>query len=230
VRVQGFDPDYAQRLNQAILQSSEQFVNELSHKLAREKLAFAETELARSAQEVQAARTDVLAFQARNKLLDPKVQAQASGALVAEMQAQITRMQAELRNLLSYLNSDAYQVKAMRSQIAAMREQLEQERVRATSEGADSDRLGALAVDYEALKMQAEFKLDAYKAALAAVENARIDSARKIKSLIVIEPATRPETAEYPRRVYNMLTLLVVTLLIYGVVRLVLATIREHQD
>jgi capsular polysaccharide transport system permease protein len=39
-----------------------------------------------------------------------------------------------------------------------------------------------------------------------------------------------PETAIYPRRIYNLVTLLVVSLLLYGIVRLVIATIREHLD
>jgi capsular polysaccharide transport system permease protein len=231
VRVQGYDAAFAHRLNQEILTQCELFVNEMSHQLAREKLRFSETELARAAEQLQQARTEVLSFQERHKLLDPAVQARASGAMVAEMQAQITRMEADLRNLRSYLNDDAYQVKALRGQITATRAQLDLERVRTTGEDMDgSGPLNALTLDYQSLRQKAQFKLDTYKAALAATENARIDASRKLKSLVVIEPATQPETAEYPRRIYNLGTLLVVCLLIYGVTRLVLATIREHQD
>jgi len=230
VRVQGFDAAYAQRLNRAILAECERFVNELSQKLARDKLDFAGTELKGAAQRLQDAKLEVLAFQNKNKLLDPTVQAQASGALTAEMQSSITKAEAELRNLSTYLNEDAYQVKALRSQIDSMRAQMGQERARATGNGSQSDRLGELAIEFQGLQMKAEFALDAYKLSLAAVENARIEASRKLKSLVVIEPATLPETAEYPRRVYDLLTLLVGTLLLYGVVRLVLATIREHQD
>jgi len=230
VRVQGYDPDYAQRLNRAILDECERFVNEVTHQIAREKLGFAETELKRAAARLLQAKTEVLTFQARNKLLDPTVQAQASGALMADLQAQITRAEAELRNMRSYLNDDAQQVKSQRSQIEALRAQLELERVRATGQGKQSDRLGALAIEFQGLQTQADFSADAYKLALATVENARIDATRKLKSLIVIEPPTRPQTAEYPRRLYNLLTLLIGLLLAYGVVRLVLATIREHQD
>ncbi|WP_341887613.1 capsular biosynthesis protein [Variovorax sp. YR752] len=230
IRVQGFDPEFARRLNQEILSASENFVNEMSHKLAREQLTFAEGELARASEHLQGAKTEVLAFQGKNKLLDPTVQAQASGTVVAEMQASVTRAEAELRGLLTFLNDDSYQVKALRAQIAATQAQLEVERSRATGSGKKSDRLGALAIEFESLKMKSEFALDAYKLALAAVENARIDTTRKLKSLVVIEPATLAETAEYPRRLYNLATLLVGCLLLYGVVRLVIATIREHQD
>jgi capsular polysaccharide transport system permease protein len=230
VRVQGFEPGFAQALNRSILDESERFVNELSHKLAREKLTFAEGELARAGGKLQSAKTEVLAFQSKNRLLDPTVQAQASGAMTAEMQASIAKAETELRNLRTFLNDDAYQVKALRSQIDATRAQLELERTRATGNSKQSDRLGALTIEFEGLRMQAEFALDAYKIALGAVENARIDATRKLKNLVVIEPPTLPETAEYPRRIYNLVTLLVGLLLLYGIVRLVLATIREHQD
>ena len=72
--------------------------------------------------------------------------------------------------------------------------------------------------------------IDAYKIALSAVEASRIESTRKLKSLVVIEPPSTPEKAEYPRRWYNLLTLLVGSLLLLAIARLVLATIREHQD
>ncbi len=230
LRVQGFDPAFAQQLNRAVLEESERFVNEMSHRLAREKLGFAEGELARAAERLQQAKVDVLAFQDKNKLLDPTVQAEASGRVTAELQASITKSEADLRSLRTFLNEDSYQVKALRTQIEATRAQLEIERARATGSGKQSDRLGALTIEFQGMKLKADFALDAYKLALAAVENARIDATRKLKSLVVIEPATLPETAEYPRRLYSLATLLVGCLLLYGVVRLVIATIREHQD
>jgi capsular polysaccharide transport system permease protein len=236
VRVQGFDAKYAREVNRAVLAASEQFVNELSHKLAREKLDFAEGELKRAAQKLQVARGELLTYQARNKLLDPMVQAQASGAIVAELQGSITRAEAELRALRSFLNDDAAQVRTLRTQIDAMRAQLEAERGRAIGQGNGQnsgrrgEKLNELAAEFQGLQMQAEFALDAYKLSLAAVENARIDTTRKLKSLSVIEPPTLPETAEYPRRLYNLATVLVAAFLLYSVARLVIATIREHQD
>lgn len=230
VRTQGFDPAFAQRLNRAILEASERFVNEMSHSLARERLAFGEGELARSAERLQEARTEVLAFQSKNGLLDPTVQAEASSALSAQMQASISKSEAELRGLRSFMTEDAPQVKALRAQIAATQAQLDADRARSTRSDPKSDRLGELALEFQALRMRTEFALDAYKVALVAIESARIEATRKVKSLVVIEPPSLPETAEYPRRMYNLTTVLVVCLLIYLVTRLVIATIREHQD
>ena len=229
IRVQGFDPDYAHKLGQAILEESEKFVNNFSQRMAREQMGFAETELARAARRVEEEKGRVLAFQTKHKLLDPSAQAQALGSLTAELQASLSKQEAELRAAQSYLNDDSYQIRAQKSQVEATRAQLELERLRGTA-GKSGERLNALAADFEELLLKATFAQDAYRLSLAAVENARIEASRKLKSLVIIEPPSKPETAIYPRRLYNLVSLLIVTTLLYGIVRLLIATIREHTD
>lgn len=230
VRVQGFDPAFAQRLNQRILEESERFVNEYSQRMAREKLTFVEGELKTGARRVQDAKNQVLDFQTRHRQLDPIFQAQASGALSAELLANKARLESELNALLAYMNEDAPQVRALRTRIAAAGKQADAERERGTKPSLQGERLNSLAIEFQGLQLQAEFAIDAYKIALAAVENTRIDATRKLKSLVVIEPPSKPETPEYPRRLYTLATVLAASLLIYAIARLVLATIREHQD
>jgi capsular polysaccharide transport system permease protein len=230
LQVEGFEPAYAQRLNQAILEESERFVNESSHRVARERLRFADGELALGSQRLLKASNELLAFQNTNKLLDPTAQAQAAGVLSAELEASRSRLEAELNGLLGFLNDEAYQVKSLRSRIAALNKQIDTERSRATTSSQRGPRLNQLALDFQGLQLQVEFARDAYKLALAAVENARIDATRRVKSLIVVEPPSRPETAEYPLVAYNLATLLAICVLTYAIVRLVLATIREHLD
>lgn len=230
VRAQGFEPGFAQELNRNILQESEKFINAMSQNMAREQMAYAEGELARAGQRLQTAKRNLLNFQTSNKLLDPVAQAQATESLAAGLQAQITAKEAELKQAVTYLNEDSYQVKALRGTVGALRTQLEQETRKATSGPANGTQLNAQAARFQDLTLEAGFAQDAYKAALTAVENARIEASRKIKSVAVIEAPTRPEIAEYPRRIYNLITLALLCALLYGVARLVVATIREHQD
>jgi capsular polysaccharide transport system permease protein len=230
VRTQGFTPEFAQRLNQGILDESERFVNETSHRIARERMRFAEGELSLAGQRLQAARNELLAFQTRHKLLDPTAQAASSGALAAELQATRSRLEAELNSLLTYLREDAYQVRNLQARLNALDQQIAKEREQATSENRKGGQLNVLAADFQALQLKVQFAQDAYRLALAAVENARIESTRKLKNLVVVEPPTRPETAEYPLKAYNLATLLTVCVLFFAIGRLVLAIIREHQD
>lgn len=229
IRAQGFDPAFSRQLSQTILQESERFVNGFSQRIAREQMAFAEQELKRAADRLKGSKARLLAFQNKHKLLDPASQAQASGVLVAELQAQLSRQETELRTLRSFLNEDAYQVQALRNEVNALRKQLDVERTRSTT-SANSDRLNELASEFRDLGLQARFDEDTYKLSLAAVENSRIDATRKIKSLVVIQNPALPESAEYPRRLYNLATLVVVCCLFYGLARLIVTTIRDHQD
>jgi capsular polysaccharide transport system permease protein len=230
VRVQGFEAAFAQRLNTRMLELSEKFVNELSQRIARERLRFAETELGSAAGRLQQAKARLLAFQAKNKVLDPTLQAQASGVLVAELQASLSRRETELKGLLGFLNDSAPQVRQLRGEIRALEAQIATESRRATTAEKQDQRLSTLAAEFLTLRSEAEFAGDVYKLALTAVESARIDTSRKLKTLVVIEPPSLPQTAEQPQRAYAFGTLLVACLLLYAIARLVLATIREHQD
>lgn len=230
VRTQGFTPAFAQQLNQAILEESERFVNENSHRIARERMKFAEGELGLAGQRLQQARDELLGFQNKHRLLDPTAQAASTGALTAELQANRSRLEAELTGLLTYLKDDAYQVKTLKARLAALDTQIATERARATSQSREGERLNTLAADFQALQLKAQFAQDAYKLALAAVENSRIEATRKLKNVVTVEPPTLPQSAEYPLHAYNLVTLLTICVLLFAILRLVFAIIREHQD
>jgi capsular polysaccharide transport system permease protein len=228
VRVQGFEPEFAQAINREILGQSERFINEISHRLAREQLAFAEGELRQAADRMQAAKGRLLSFQNKHGLFDPLVQAQAGAGLGVQLAAEIARKEAELTAMLGYLQDTAPQVVMRRNEIAALKSQARIEQQKVASGG--GQRLNTLAAQFQSLTLEAVFAEEAYKAALAAVEATRIESGRKIKSLVVIQSPSKPEIAEYPQRLYILATLLVALTLLYGIVRLAIATVKDHQD
>lgn len=228
VRVQGFDPEFARQVNAEILAQSERFVNEISHRLAREQMAFAETEMLKSRERYQTAKSRLTAFQNRHKVLDPLAQAQATATLTAQLEGEIAHKEAELKTLTGYLQENAPQVAIMRNQLAALRAQLDNERGKVASQ--NGSRLNTLASEYQNLLLDAGFAEDAYKAALTAMEATRIEASRKLKNLVVVETPARAEVALYPQRLYDLATLLVILVLAYGITRLVIATIQDHRD
>jgi capsular polysaccharide transport system permease protein len=228
INTEGFDPELSQAINTEILAQSENFVNEISHRLAREQMAFAEGELRRGGDRLQTAKSRLLAFQNKHNMFDPLAQAQAAATLTTELSAEIARKEAALKTMLGYMQENAAPVTALRNEIAALKAQTEMEQHKVTS--SKGGRLNAIAAEYHSLSLEAGFAEDAYKATLAAVETSRIDASRKLKSLVVIQTPTKPEIAIYPQRIYNLITLFVALTLIYGIVLLVIATIQDHRD
>lgn len=229
IDVQAFTPEYAKKINEFLLVEADSFINEYSHKLSRDEMAFSEQELHRADEMVQTTTNELLEFQAKNKILNPLLDAQASSTLTASMQTQISKMEAELKNLRSYLHEDAYEIKFLRNQLDAMHSQMAIERTRATTGSGDSQ-INLLTVEFQKLQAKVNMATDEYKVALVSMEKSRIDATRKIKGLVIISSPNKAELAAYPERLYDLFTLFVATWLIYAIVRLVLATIREHQD
>ena len=230
IDVQGFEPKYAQALAQGILQESEAFINEYSHRIAREKMRFAEGELQSSRKRLEEAKQAVAVFQTTYKLLDPVSQVAANSSLTASLQARLAQQESDLKAALAIMQDDSFQVRTLRSQVAATRAQLEAERLRSTGASVDGAQLPSLTLKFQELLATAAFAEEAHKSALVAYEQARLDAARKLKTLVVIEPPTLPQDAIYPRRLYNLLTVMAVALMVFVIARLTLATIREHQD
>ncbi|GAA0760182.1 capsular biosynthesis protein [Ideonella azotifigens] len=229
VEVQAFDREFAQKLAQAMIDEGESYINENAHRVARDRMAFYEGEEASSLKRVRSAKGDVLAFQTKYKLLDPLSQAVAANTLTASLQATQAKQEADLKAAEAFMSPDSLQVRSLRSQLGATQAQLEVERLRATA-AVNGSQLPALAIEYQGLLLQAGYAEDAYKSALLSVEQARLEASRKLKTVLVLESPTLPDLALYPRRIMDWLTVLAVCTMLFAIVRLIYATVREHQD
>ena len=74
---------------------------------------------------------------------------------------------------------------------------------------ADGTSLNVLAGEYQELTATLEFALDTYRLALSGVEAARVESTRKLKSLVLAQSPSVPEAPEHPRRAYLLFALLI---------------------
>ncbi|MBA1686939.1 capsule biosynthesis protein, partial [Escherichia coli] len=108
-----------------VLKESERFINEMSHRIARDQLAFAETEMEKARQRLDASKAELLSYQDNNNVLDPQAQAQAASTLVNTLMGQKIQMEADLRNLLTYLREDAPQVVSARNAIQSLQAQID---------------------------------------------------------------------------------------------------------
>jgi capsular polysaccharide transport system permease protein len=229
VDVEGFDPAFSKKIADEMLVQGEAFMNDYAHRIASDKVEFARKETEKSLQRALEAKAKIVDFQTTHKLLDPTSQAVANSTLTASLQAGLTQQEAALKAALGYLQDDSLQVQTMKNQINALKAQLEVERVRATA-GTGVDKLGALSFEYQSLLTLGAFYDGTYQASMVALEQARLDSLRKLKTVVVLQKPSTAESAIYPSRLYNFTTVLILLGLLYSIFRLAVATIREHQD
>lgn len=226
VKTEGFAPEFALALNQAILIESEQFVNRISKAVAKEQMAFSENQLKAAEERLNNAKKILLDYQNDNEVLDPKVSADIVNQIISGLQNQLASLRTEERQLLSYLNPEAPQVVALRSQIFAVEKQIKEEQGKLTS--ATDGKLNEQTMTFDSIKADVEFANELYKLSLTAAEQARLEAIRKMKNLIIISSPHQSDEAMYPRKGYVIFTSLAFLLIIYGFVLLVSAVIRDH--
>jgi capsular polysaccharide transport system permease protein len=59
------------------------------------------------------------------------------------------------------------------------------------------------------------------------LEKSRIEAYRQLKYLVIVESPTQPQEAKYPEVFYNISLFLALTLLIFGIGRIVIEKVAE---
>lgn len=234
IDVQAFTSDYAKAVLKEILVQSEVFVNEITRSMADEQLSFARRELMASAERYENKQAELLAFQNEHNLFNAEVTAESMSQIVASLEAEIVKEKARLNGLKTRLAANAPQIRSQENKINALIKQLEAEQRKITSgdfkSAEDMLNLNTIAFEYRRLQVDLLVSEEFYKTSLAVVENAKLETIKNIRSLIAVVQPNLPEKAAYPRTIYNLITILIVLLLIYGITQFVLASIRDHRE
>ncbi len=229
IQVQAFDQDFANKTLSTIMSESDRFVNEISHRLAREQVNFAENELERSRLNYQARQEALLKFQGKNNVLDAQQSAAASNRVIDGLQEDLTKQSAVLRAMRATLSDDSPQVRQQRIQIDAIQKQISVEKQKLIADSTQG-KLNVIASQFHGLELDAGIAEDSYKASVASLQSARIDATRKLRSLVVVVNPNMPDEALFPRRMYSLFTTFIILLLLYGIARFAIATVNDHRD
>jgi len=228
LEVQAFEREYAKRLLETMLRHAEGVVNGMSHELSMAQVEFVERQLVKAQESLKVAKQHLLAFQNKYQIFSPEQQGQALTAIMDTLSAQLSQEKAKLKQILGSQKSDSPQVIAIQERIRALSEQIRDEQRRLIGEGGRA--LNDLLDEYTNLQLDLEFAKDAYASTLAAVELARAEASKKMKHLVIVSRPSLAEEAKYPDRFYILVTALIVLLMVFGISRMTISTIREHHD
>jgi len=229
VEVQAFTPELSEQMLREILQASEHFVNEVSHNIAREQMKFAQGELENARLNYAKRKTQLLTFQNDNKVLDGGNTAQSRATIIADLEGQYTKEQASLTEMNFKLRPNAPQVRQQKQKVEAITQQLAKEK-RLLVSSPQGSQLNVVASRYQQLMLDAGIAEETYKTAVAALDNARIEASKKIRTLVTVVSPNTPQLALYPERLYNLATILLGLLMVFGITRFILASIEDHRD
>jgi capsular polysaccharide transport system permease protein len=224
--VRGFAAQDAYRINSLLLEMSEQLVNSLNERSRRDLIRFAENEVKIAEDKAREASLAMLAFRSQQSVFEPDKQATIQLEGVAKLQAELVSNEAELAQLRKLSPSNP-QIPGLESRAQTLRDAISAEAAKVTS-GKGS--LSARAPAFERLALESTFADKQLGAALAELQSARSDAVRQQLYLERLVQPGLPDKAMEPRRIRSIFTVLAIGLMAWGVVSLILASVREHAD
>lgn len=236
VQVQAFQPEFAMTINQAIVNRAEWYINEISHRLAEEQLTFVKKEFELVDEKLRSAKSQLLGFQQRHNLLDPTAEGMAFQQITYGIEAEIAAKRTQLHLLRNSMSANAPMVIQARSELESMEDQLSRQRGRLTQQREDDPSLpedeqnlsvSQLLAKFGEYKIDMELALNAYMSSQISLEKSRIEAYRQLKFLVTVESSTLAQDAKYPDVTYNIALFFVLNILLFGIGRILLATVNE---
>jgi capsular polysaccharide transport system permease protein len=226
LHVEAFNREYAQKVMSTILARSQLFVDKLNQAMIRDQTQFFENQLAESDRRLREAKSAVLQFQRENKLMTTDAEAQLVGSNISTLETQILAKQGQLDAGLKVMNPNSPVLESLRTQIEAMQGQLKQEKNRLA--GQQSNAVSELDAKFRELQFNVQFLTTLYQANMTQLETQRADATQRLKYLIVVTQPSIADASQYPDRPWVIGTAAMVLLMIFFVVSLLVAIIREH--
>lgn len=226
--VRAYTPDMAQNIAAGILRQGEALINEMNERSRNDAIRLAESEVKVAQERIVKAQKALEAFRDEHKELDPKATATGLQSLVFELEGERSKVKAELAEARSYMKSTAPQVKALEKRLAAVETQLNAEKARIAGNPTGGGTINSWVSQYENLMIESEFAQKQLTTAMSAYEQARSMALAKSRYLVAIQQPTLPDESRYPRTWVFTLCAFFGFFLIYGLVRLIVASIREH--
>jgi capsular polysaccharide transport system permease protein len=224
LRVKAYRPEDSQTIARALLNHSEELINELNERARKDTLDTARREVDRAQDRVSQIQSQLTAYRVQQKMLDPKSASSGVLELIGQMNTAQTTARQQLGELLKNAPNSP-QIPLMETRIASLDKLIAEERAKLSGE---TNSVVATLTEYERLTLDRELAEKALASAFTSLEAARLEAQRQ---QLYLETIAQPNLADYPlypKRVVSFGMVLVSCLLAYGIAWLLVISAREH--
>lgn len=224
--VKAFSAEDAQAINQELLKQGEQLINQLNERAKKDTIVFAQQTVKEAEQRVNDSAQALSQYRVKNGIFDVKSQSEVVLTLISKLQDELIAIQTQLDQVRSITPNNP-QVKTLKSREASIKREIAQQMQSVL--GGDDSMVNQTA-EYQRLVLDNTLAQQQLTSALSALQNAKNEAERQQLYLEVISQPSKPDLALLPQRLYNILSTLIIGLILYGVLSLLIASIREHKN
>lgn len=226
LKVRAFTPEDAKKINDLLLKMGERLVNNLNDRSRQDLIKTAEQEVAVGEEKVKRAAGALAGFRNNQSVFDPDRQSAIQLQGVSKLQEELLSTETQLAQVQRVSPSNP-QVASLKSRVESLRRAIATETAKVAGGGAS---LTSKSAAFERFALEKTFAEKQLAASLAALESAKNEALRKQLYLERLVQPNLPDRAVEPRRIRSTFMVFVLGLIAWGVISLLVASIKEHTD
>jgi capsular polysaccharide transport system permease protein len=226
LRVSAFTAQDAYRINAALLEMSERLVNDLSERSRQDLVRYAKAQVQEAESRAKDAAVALAEFRSDESVVDPERQSAAQLQLLAKLQEELIATRTQITHLVTVTPQNP-QIPVLRIRQKSLQGEFDSEMAKIA--GRDGS-LTTKAAGYVRFALEREFADKQLAVSMALLESARSEAQRQQLYLDRIVQPNLPDYPAEPRRIRSIFVVFALGLVAWGILGLLLASVREHLD
>jgi len=222
-----YTADMARTINARLLDLAENLVNRLNERANRDMIRYAAGEVAQAEAKARETSSALAQYRNQNGVIDPEHQSSIPLERIGKLEDQRIATKAQLE-VLEQFARDNPQLPVLRQQAKLLDQQIAAETSSVAGTGGRS--LAGKAAEYEHLALDKAIADKMLESAMGTLALARDEALRQQLYLERIVQPGLPDRAMEPRRLRNISATLLLGLIVWGVLSLTVAAVKEHRD
>lgn len=221
-----FDPKTAHQINDELLTMAERLVNRMNERSHHDLVDIAAREVQQAEARATAATLALSAFRNKQGVYEPNKQSELQLEVAARLEGELVALEAEIAQMRK-LSPENPALVGLLSQAQAIEHAITEQTARVAG-GRDS--FSSRSSYFERLILERGFAEKELEAANVALETARSEARRQELYLDRLVEPSDPDYPTEPHRLRSIVTVGAFGLLLWGIVSLIVASVREHLD
>lgn len=226
LRVRAFNAEEGQKINIELLKQGEELINRLNERARKDTVEYAEYAVQEAEKNVNLTADALSKYRIKHKIFDLPAQSGVQLSLISTLKSELIRVETQLAQLQS-ITPDNPQVSALQMRQKSLKAEIESQ-TKSLSGGSNS--IATQSADYQRLILANELAQQQLTAAMTSLQNTRGEADRQQLYLEVINQPSKPDWALEPYRLYNIIATVLIGLMLYGVLSLLISSVREHKN
>ena len=224
--VRAYSAEDAEKINAFLLTKSQDIVNALNDQARAKTVYYAQKDVQAADQKLRDATIELAVYRNGHGVFSPPAQSNLKLDMVSKLENLLITQKTQLAELLKITPNNP-QIPALRSEIETLEGQISGENAKVT--GSDQS-YASEDTEYERLTVNQLIAQNLLEAAVTSLEQARMTAQQQELYLETISNPNLPDAPQEPKRFQDILATILLSLILWGILSILLAGVREHHD